>query len=155
MKFGFLSLLKNKVFLECGFWWQTVAHMNKAHSVSTKINPSSGNLKWVNNACKPNSQSYGSSKTETWLFLAPWQSSLLFDKIKTFLASGLISHNGGKKKMVKMYVLQSPVTGAPTLLGRSYRHWQRTSRASWRLSLYWHPQLLGRDGRTKGLVAWD
>ena len=97
MKFGFLSLLKNKVFLECGFWWQTVAHMDKAHSAATKINPSSGNLKWVNNACKPNSQSYGSSKTETWLFLAPWQSSLLFDKIKTFLASGLISHNGEKK----------------------------------------------------------
>ena len=58
-----------------------------------KINPSSGNLKWVNNGYKPNSQGYGKSKMAAWLFKAPWKTSLLFDKIKAFLAIGLISHN--------------------------------------------------------------
>ena len=58
-----------------------------------KINPSSGNLKWINNSYKPNSQGYGKSKTATWLFPAPWQTSLLFDRIKPFLAAGLISHS--------------------------------------------------------------
>ena len=57
-----------------------------------KINPS-GNFKWINNGYKPNSQDYGKSKTAAWLFLAPWQTSLLFDKIKPFLAIGLIFHN--------------------------------------------------------------
>ena len=59
-----------------------------------KINPSSENLKWINNGYKPNSQGYGKSKTAAWLFLAPWQTSLLFNSIKPFLAAGLIAHNG-------------------------------------------------------------
>ena len=62
-----------------------------------KINPSSGNLKWINNGYKPNSQGYGRFKTAAWLFPVPWQAPLLFDKIKPFLASGLISHKRGKK----------------------------------------------------------
>ena len=61
-----------------------------------KINPSSGNLKWIKNGCKPNSQGYGRSNTAAWLFPAPWQTSLLFDRLKPFLAVGLISHNGKK-----------------------------------------------------------
>ena len=46
-----------------------------------KINPPSGNLKWINNGYKPHNQGYG-------------KSLLLFDRIKPFLAAGLISHNG-------------------------------------------------------------
>ena len=53
--------------------------------------------------------------------------------------------------MVKMYVLQSPVIGAPTLLGRSYRHWQRTSRASWRLSLSLASSVVGQGWQNKGI----
>ena len=45
---------------------KVMAHIDKAHSASTKINPSStpksGNLKWINNGCKSNSQSHGESK---------------------------------------------------------------------------------------------
>ena len=59
-----------------------------------KINPSSENLKWINNGYKPKSQGYGKSKVATLLFPAPWQASLLFDRIKPFLAAGLIAHNG-------------------------------------------------------------
>ena len=44
---------------------------HKAHSASTKINPSSGNLKWINIGYKANSQGYRKSKMDTWLFLAP------------------------------------------------------------------------------------
>ena len=58
-----------------------------------KINPSSGNLKWINNSYKPNSQGYGKSKTATWLFPAPWQTSLLFDRIKPFLEKEMATHS--------------------------------------------------------------
>ena len=88
----------------------------------------SGNFKWINNGYKPNSWGYGKYKMAAWLFLAPWQTSLLFNRIKPFLAVGLISHNGAN--MVKMCFLRSPVIGAPTLLDRSYRHWQRASQVS-------------------------
>ena len=60
-----------------------------------KINPSSGNLKWKNDY-KPHSWGYRKSKMASWLFPAPWKTSLLFDRIKPFLAVGLISHNGKK-----------------------------------------------------------
>ena len=83
-----------------------MAHVDKVHSASTKINPSlpdfchpdvlktwqqstpkSGNLKWVNNSRQPNSQGYGKSKTATWLFDKP---HFLFDGIKPSLAAGLM-----------------------------------------------------------------
>ena len=96
-----------------------------------KSNPSSENLKWIKNGYKPNSQSYEKSKTAAWLFPAPWQTSLLFDRTKPFLAVGLTFHN--EKKMVKIHFLRSPVIGTPILLDRSYRHWQKTSQTSWRL----------------------
>ena len=54
-----------------------------------KINPSSENLKWIKNGYKPDSRGYGKSKAASWLFPAP----LLFDRIKPFLATGLISRN--------------------------------------------------------------
>ena len=59
---------------------KTMAHTDKAHSPSTKFSfykisplstPKPGNLRWINNGCKPNSQGYEKSKTGTWLFLAP------------------------------------------------------------------------------------
>ena len=68
-----------------------------------KISSSSGNLKWINNGYKRNSQGYGKSKMAPWLFLAPWKPSVLFDKIKPFLVVGLISHN--EKKWLK-YILR-------------------------------------------------
>ena len=84
-----------------------------------KINPSSGNLKRINNGYKPNSQGYGKSKMAAWLFPAPWTTLLLFDRMKPFLGVGLIISQW-KKKMVKIHFLQSPVIRAPTLLVRSY-----------------------------------
>ena len=67
----------------------------------------------------------------TWLFLDPWKkNSFLFDGIKPSLVSGSMSSQW-KKKWLKMcfppgvYFLQSPVIRAPTLLNRSYRHWQK------------------------------
>ena len=54
-----------------------------------KIYFSTGNLK-CKNGYKPNSQGYGKSKTATWLFQAPWQTSFLFDGIKHSLAAGLM-----------------------------------------------------------------
>ena len=84
-----------------------------------KINPSSGNLKRINNGYKPNSQGYGKSKMAAWLFPAPWTTLLLFDRMKPFLGVGLIISQW-KKKMVKIHFLQSPVIRAPTLLDRSY-----------------------------------
>ena len=86
-----------------------------------KINPSSGNLKWINNGCKPNSWGYGKSNMAAWLFLAPWQTSLLFDRIRLFLASGLVSHSG--EKMVQLCFLQSAEIKAPTLLDKPYKHY--------------------------------
>jgi len=62
-----------------------------------KINPSSGNLKWINNGYKPNSQGYGKSKIAAWLFPAPWTTLLLFDRMKPFLAVGLIISQWKKK----------------------------------------------------------
>ena len=53
--------------------------------------------------------------------------------------------------MVKMYVLQSTVTGAPTLLDRSYRLWQRTSQASWRLLLSLASSVVGQGRQNKGI----
>ena len=83
-----------------------MSHMEKTHSASTKINPSSGSLKWINNGYKPNSWGYGKSKSKIACLLGFSQLSdkphLYFDRIKPFLASRLISHNGGKK-MVKMF----------------------------------------------------
>ena len=127
-----------------------MAHIDKVHSASTKLTPHQGI--WLNNGYKPNSWGYEKSKMATWLFPDPWQIPLLFDKIKLFLASGLISHNGVLGGgIVKMYFLQSPVTGATTLPDRSYRHWQKTSTASWRLSLS-PTSLVIRHGRqNKGI----
>ena len=106
----------------------------QTHSASTILTlPSSGNLKWINNGYKPNSQGYGKSKTVTWLFPAPWQSSLLFERLKPFLTVGLIISQKKKKKKVKMCFLQSPVIREPTLPNWSYRHWQKASQTSWRL----------------------
>ena len=118
-----------------------------------KIYPSSGNLKWINNGCKPSSWGSGKSNMAAWLFLAPWQTSLLCERIKPFLAAGLISHNG--KKMVKMCFLQSPVIGAPTLLYSSYRHWQKLHELLRDYCFHWCPWSSSRSGRIKGSVAWD
>ena len=50
---------------------KTMAHTDKAHSPSTKFSfykisplstPKPGNLRWINNGCKSNSQSHGESK---------------------------------------------------------------------------------------------
>ena len=70
-----------------------------------KINPSSGNLKWINNGCKPNSWGYRKSNMAAWLFLT----------------AGLASHSG--EKMVKICFLQSPVIKAPTLLDKPCKHY--------------------------------
>ena len=123
--------------------------MNTAHSASTKVNASSGNLKWIKNGHKPKGWGYERSNVATWLFLAPWQISFLFDKINPFLASGLMSHN--RKKKVKMCFLQSPVIGIPTLLDRSYRRWQKSSRTSWRLSLSLASSVVGQGWQNKGI----
>ena len=92
----FSPWLKEQSFLDM---WLLIMDYD-AHRQSSfcfyKINPSSGNLKWIKNGCKPNSQGYGRSNTAAWLFPAPWQTSLLFDRLKPFLAVGLISHNGKK-----------------------------------------------------------
>ena len=67
---------------ECYF--TMIYEEDDTHGQSTfsfyKINSSSGNLKWKN-GYKPNSWGYGKYKMATWLFLAPWQTSLLFDRI--------------------------------------------------------------------------
>ena len=85
---------------------KTATHIDKAHSASTKINPSStpksGNLKWIKNGCKSNSQGYGKSKTVVWLFLAPWQTSVSFDGIKPFLVADLMFLQW--KKKFKMFL---------------------------------------------------
>ena len=114
-----------------------------------KISSSSGNLKWINNGYKRNSQGYGKSKMAPWLFLAPWKPSVLFDKIKPFLDVGLISHN--EKKMVKIHSPWSPVVGTPTLLDRSYRHWQKTSQTSWRLSFLPTSSVVRQGPQNKGI----
>ena len=56
-------------------------------------------------------------------FPGPLTNLTLFDRIKPFLATGLIPQN--KKKKIKIHFLQSPVIRAPTLLDRSYRHSQK------------------------------
>ena len=50
--------------------------------------------KWI--TFKSNSQGYGRSKTATWLFPSPWQTSFLFDGIKPSLAAELICPHEGK-----------------------------------------------------------
>ena len=57
--------------------------------------------------------------------------------------------------MVKMCFIQSLWIGAPTLLDRSYRHWQKASQVSWRLSLLLASSVIGKESRTKGSVTWD
>ena len=118
-----------------------------------KINPSSGNLKWKNDY-KPHSWGYRKSKMASWLFPAPWKTSLLFDRIKPFLAVGLISHNG-KKKMVKIHFLQSPVIRVPTLLDRLYRYWQKCHELLGDYHFHWRPLSSDKNHETKGLVTWD
>ena len=82
-------------------------------------------------------------------------SSLTNPTFKPFLASGLISHKR-EKKMVKMCFLQFPVIGTPTLLDRSHRHWHKKLHELLRdYHFHRHPQLSGKDGRTKGSVTWD
>ena len=119
-----------------------------------KINPSSGNLKRINNGYKPNSQGYGKSKMAAWLFPAPWTTLLLFDRMKPFLGVGLIISQW-KKKMVKIHFLQSPVIRAPTLLDRLYRHWQKFHELLRDCHVHWRPLSSGKDHKTKGLVTWD
>ena len=119
-----------------------------------KTNPSSGNLKRINNGFKPNSQGYGKSKMATWLFLGPWQTSLLFHKLKPFLASGLISHNR-KKKWLKCVFYNLQWLGHPlcwtghTDIGKKFHKLLAD------YHFCWCPWSLGKDHRTKGLVTWD
>ena len=136
---------------------KTVTHIDKGHSASTKINPSStpksGNLKWIKNGCKSNSQGYGKSKMAVWLFLAPWQTSLSFDGIKPFLAAELMLLQW--KKMFKMclplgymfYNLQC---------SRHPLHWTNHTSINKKLNkllknyhCHCHPQSSGKDNRTK------
>ena len=127
-----------------------MAHIDKAHSTSTKINPSSGNLKWMNDGYKPELGLWEIQVQDclpAWLFSALWQTSPLFDRKKAFLAIGLIFHN--KKK--KMCFLQSPVIRAPTLLDRSYSHWHKTSQTSWRLSFLLMSLVVRQRLRNKGI----
>ena len=59
------------------------------------------------------------------------------------------------EKMVKVCFLQSPVIGAPTLLDRSYRHWQKLHELLGDYCFRWCPWSSSRNGRIKGSVAWD
>ena len=53
--------------------------------------------------------------------------------------------------MVKMCFLQSAVIGAPTLLDRSYRHRQKTSQTSRRLSFLLMSSVVGQGSQNKGI----
>lgn len=86
-----------------------------------KINPSSEDLKWIKNGYKPDR--LWEIQGGLLAFPGPLTNLTLFDRIKPFLATGLIPHN--KKKKIKIHFLQSPVIRAPTLLDRLYRHWQK------------------------------
>ena len=55
-----------------------------------------------------------------------------------------------EKKMVKIHFLKSPVIRAPTLLDRSYRHWQKTSQTSWRLSFLLTSSVVRQGLQNKG-----
>ena len=82
-----------------------MAHIDKAHSASTKNNPSStpksGNLKWINNDCKCNSQSW-----EIQNGCLTFPGSLInlifsFNGVKPFLAARLM-FSQWRKKMFNM-----------------------------------------------------
>ena len=84
---------------------KVMAHIDKAHSASTKINPSStpksGNLKWINNDCKCNSQSW-----EIQNGCLTFPGSLInlifsFNGVKPFLAARLM-FSQWRKKMFNM-----------------------------------------------------
>ena len=70
--------------------------------------PKSGNLKWINNSWKSRSQGYGKSRMATWPFLAPWQTSSLFDGLKPFMVAVLMPSQWvlkKKKKYIYIYML--------------------------------------------------
>ena len=98
-----------------------------------KINPSSGNLKRINNGYKPNSQGYGKSKMAAWLFPAPWTTLLLFDRMKPFLGVGLIISQW-KKKWLK-YIFCNLQWSEHPLCWTGHTTLAKISWASWRLSL--------------------
>ena len=50
------------------------------------------------------------------------------------------------KKWLKCF-LQSPTIGAPTLLDRSYRHWQILHELLGDYCFHWHPQSSEKDGK--------
>ena len=114
-----------------------------------KVNPSSGNLKWINNGYKLNSQGYGKSKTATWLFPAPWQSYFLFERLKPFLAIGLISHN--KKKRLKCVCYNLQRSGHP-LCPTGHTD---TGKKLHKLLGDYRFTFTGKDRKTKGSIAWD
>ena len=80
-----------------------------------KINPSSEDLKWIKNGYKPDR--LWEIQGGLLAFPGPLTNLTLFDRIKPFLATGLIPHN--KKKKIKIHFLQSPVIREPTLLDKS------------------------------------
>lgn len=52
--------------------------------------PKSEKLKCINNSSKLKNQDYGKSKTDAWLFPAPWQISFSVWWVKAFPAAGLM-----------------------------------------------------------------
>ena len=82
-----------------------------------------------------------------WLFPAPRQTSLLFDKIKPFLASGLISHNGEKVSKICSTISNDWGTHfAGQVVQTSARN--STSFLETKFSL--KSSVIGKNGRTKG-----
>ena len=92
----------------------------------------------------------------TWLFPDPWQISLLFDKIKLFLASGLISHNGKKKKKwLKCVFWNLQWLGQPLCWTSHKDIGKKTSAASWRLSLSLTSLVVRQGRQNKGISCME
>ena len=118
-----------------------------------KINPSSVNLKWINNGYKPNSQGYGKSKTAAWLFKAPWKTSLLFDKIKAF--PGYRVNISQWKNWLKYILCNLQQLGHPLCWTGHTDIDKKLHKLLGDYHFYWHPRSSGKDYKTKGLVTWD
>ena len=84
---------------------------------------------------------YGKFKTAAWLFQTPWQTSLLVDKIKPFLVSGLICNN---RKWLKCVLYNLYGLGHPLCWTGHIDIGKKLHKCLGDYHFYWHPQSLAR-----------
>ena len=117
-----------------------------------KINPSSGNLKWINNGYKPNSQGYGSPRQPLGFSRSLTNLTFIWHD-KAF--PGCWVNISQWKNWLKYILCNLQQLGHPLCWTGRRDIDKKLHKLLGDYRLYWHSLSSGKGHETKGLVTWD